>query len=170
MLIESTKWTVVGANSTGQSTHRPRDGPHVPAERALRPPSRSAAPAPEPEPNAEAKVTPPRASTPFPIAGMQPSSLGRVSLKPLNGSRLEQVPSVDLTAFSASTSHRPSRPANRIHARRFLPSHLTSLSRNGGQTHDIVLPFSHDHTVKVIHSTHQPFPTSILPRHTHFLR
>ncbi|KAI6028178.1 hypothetical protein EDC04DRAFT_161650 [Pisolithus marmoratus] len=61
---------------------------------------------------------------------MQPSSPGRVSLKPLNGSRLEQVPSVDLTAFSASTSHGPSRPASRIHARRSLPAHLTSLSRN----------------------------------------
>ncbi|KAI5987973.1 hypothetical protein EDC04DRAFT_3149161 [Pisolithus marmoratus] len=59
-----------------QSTHRPHDGPHVPAERALRPPSRSAAPGPEPEPNAEAKVTPPRASTLSPTAGMQPSSLG----------------------------------------------------------------------------------------------
>ncbi|KAI5987967.1 hypothetical protein EDC04DRAFT_1460757 [Pisolithus marmoratus] len=93
-----------------QSTHHPHNGPHVPAERALRPPSRSAAPGPEPEPNAEAKVSPPRASTPSPTAGMQPSSLGCVSLKPLNGSRLEQVPSVDLTAFSASTSHRPSRP------------------------------------------------------------
>ncbi|KAI6012045.1 hypothetical protein EDC04DRAFT_745186 [Pisolithus marmoratus] len=113
-----------------QSTHRPHNGPHVPAERALRPPSRSAAPGPEPEPNAETKATPPRASTPSPTAGMQPSSLGRVSLRPLNGSRLEQVPSVDLTAFSASTSHRPSRSASRIRARRSLPAHLTSLSRN----------------------------------------
>ncbi|KAI6109075.1 hypothetical protein EV401DRAFT_384314 [Pisolithus croceorrhizus] len=117
---------------SNQSRHNrsellPHDGPHPVPKLSPRPSSPSAAPHSEPKLGAEANATPPRAPTPCPTTRMQPSPLARVNLPALNGSRLEQVPSVDLAAFSSSTSHKPSRPANGIHARQSLPVRLTSL-------------------------------------------
>lgn len=110
-----------------RSEQRPHNGPHSAPERALRQPFLGAAPGPESKPDAEVKVTPPRASTPTPTARTQPSSLARVGPQTLNGSRVEQVRSVDLAAFSASTSRKPSRPTNGLRPRRSLPAHLISL-------------------------------------------
>ncbi|KAI6107326.1 hypothetical protein EV401DRAFT_2077247 [Pisolithus croceorrhizus] len=105
----------------------PHDDPHPVPKLSPRPSLPSAAPDSGPKLDAEANATPPRAPTPCPTTRMQPSPLARVSLPALDGSRLEQVPSVDLAAFSSSTSHKPSRPINGIHARQSLPVHLTSL-------------------------------------------
>ncbi|KAI6111286.1 hypothetical protein F5141DRAFT_775503 [Pisolithus sp. B1] len=105
----------------------PHDDPHPVPKLSPRPSLPSAAPDSRPKLDAEANATPPRAPTPCPTTRMQPSPLARVNLPAINGSRLEQVPSVDLAAFSSSTSHKPSRPTNGIHARQSLPVHLTSL-------------------------------------------
>ncbi|KAI6004861.1 hypothetical protein EDD15DRAFT_2359757 [Pisolithus albus] len=110
-----------------RSVHRPHDSPHPVPKRSPRPPLPSAAPGSETNLDAEANASPLRAPTPCPTTRMQPSSTARVSLP----ARLEQVPSVDLAAFSASTSHKPSRPTNGSHARHSLPTHLTSLRAGG---------------------------------------